>query len=610
MTKSSLVSSRRAPFEGKSFLLAILFLLSQFVDVPFVHAAKNNNYDLPRYEVIPMSPNTTYRQNVCDLHEAFYNGTVRLDKALKGLRLRPLFFALDNSLSPVKDRSGKIEKGSLYPSIRFLDEVAKRGGFTWRNSYGISALPTIGTGRPELLSENGRVNNITSNISNNRQPVVQNPTIDQVLTWGVQSFDFVAMDMIQTSSRAAQGISSFQGYLDASIIMIGNKPDTKSNVGLLTFLEPFDWKVWLMTLFTMVIAAFTYQFMEWVNNGDSDHQDLSNDPVENIFFSFMAFTGDCRYEPRTIYSRIFVTSLAFWGLILSSAYTANLASFLVAQNTPIIPVETIGEAVAAKYSLCVIDSGAVATEIERSFPQAILIRVPPQNLDEIYNRVLSGECDLAVTTIQSWDSARIDGNIDPHCKLQWVGRTFKFAKAGFVGMSDSGELCSNLIRDVLSVHITNMIDEGIDKQIMEDYLTSIQSNTCSSVSSSSATSSENGDEENIQALSLFDLGGLFIVVYVVWFLVCLVAVASAYLKGMKSRRETKALRASQPEDLRLEPAMEASPEIPNCKLGASGCGYGGDGDVLTSERDQLAQKLETMRAQMEEMHTLLQKGKL
>ncbi|OEU08673.1 hypothetical protein FRACYDRAFT_147726, partial [Fragilariopsis cylindrus CCMP1102] len=412
-----------------------------------------------------------------------------------------------------------------------LDAVADRAKFTWRHSYGSSDYSTI-----------TNTNTNTSTTDNNKEQQ-QQPSIDDMLQWGIETFDFIAMDITKTQDRASRGNSFVEGYQDASIIMIGTTTESKSQHmnGLLTFLAPFDWQVWVLTIFTFIVAGLGYQWLEWINDGDSDKQALGyNHPSQTLYYSAMAFTGDCKFEPRTNCARVFVFTIAFWGLILCSAYTGSLASFLVAQNIPGIQVESVGDAVAANYPLCVVKGTATETEIRNTYPQANLIAIPPERQYEIFTNVLDsgsnngngGQCTLAVTTMKDWDIVKHDGQINPDCKLKWIGRTFKFAKSGFVTLSDSGTLCSNLIRDVLSVHISEMIDDGTIKGIIDDYTKSRKTNTCRGGDDDS-----NSDDNGTQALSIIDLGGLFIVVYLVWFVACLAGMINWYFDRRKKERK-------------------------------------------------------------------------
>jgi hypothetical protein len=597
----------------------------------------------PTYTLRPLNYSVSYRQNVCDRQESFHNGNVTLRFALEGLQLRPFFLMGLSRFSPA-DGNGSVPLQTREPAIRILDELAERARFTWRDSYGVGnladALDDGTTGE-----ESNKVN-IAGGPQRNRF----NANLDQILHWAVRTHDlfgngawwykrkrncrpkvFVVLNRLafglaefsKTLSRVANGTSFLEGHIDASIIMVGKADEEVAGVDLFSFLAPFDWQVWLMTLLTMVIAGLVYQWMEWINE-DSDRQDLQKKPSETMYFAALSFNGDIKFQPSTNYARLFVLTIAFWGLILSSAYTANLASFLVTQNAPVLQIETIGEAVAANLPLCVLEGSAQEFEVLNAYPLARLVPIPAENPDRIFTDVLKGRCKLAITPLVGWDIAKRNRTINEGCKLSWIGRTFRFAKSGFASRSDSGTLCTNLIRDVLSVHISEMIDDGTMDSIYRQYFRSIQTIDCNREqdvildftefetleneqqfpSSTTTASSNTADEEAVQSLSLKDLGGLFIVIYVVGFLACIAAIITWYRNRGKKRKKS-ARRIVEEHDLNLEVEID---EDRNGDVGyvtrdnGSGMSSAGTDSV---EQEQLISKLDTMQKELEEMKSLI-----
>lgn len=555
----------------------------------------------PRYTLEPLNFSVSHRQDVCDRNEAFQNGTVRLEDALRGLALRPYFLAGLEGLSPV-DPDGTVPANSRDPSIRILDEVAQRGGFTWRTSFG------------------------ASNINRTVQVNGQRPTsFDPMLAWAIQSFDLVGMEVVKTLDRAASGSSFVEGHIDSSIIMVGMSASEQPSLSMFSFLAPFTWQVWLMTLLTILLAGGVYQWMEWIN-GESDRQQLGDKPTETIFFAALSFNGDIKFEPSTDYARIFVLTLAFWGMILSSAYTANLASFLVAKNTPALQVETVGDAVFANLPMCVLLGTAMESEVRKAYPRANLILIDPRSEYDIYSEVLRGRCTLAVTTLWEWDKTRVDGTSNIDCQLQWIGRVFRFSKSSFATFSDSGNLCSNLIRDVLSLHISRLLDDGTIQEILDEYLSSLQTIECRAAGGESLDSGESDDSDgsgdDIQSLSLQDMGGLFIVVYISGALCCIAALVLWYrkkrgwLKGYGSRRENGEVKTSVSSkigEIKEVGAPGGERHLDACASATSSnqscievCRRGIDSkDGAGGQRDQLVSRLDVMRRDLEEMRSLL-----
>lgn len=239
-------------------------------------------------------------------------------------------------------------------------------------------------------------------------------------------------------------------------------------------------------------------------NKDSDRQELQNKPTETIFFAALSFTGDIKFEPSTDYARLFVFGLAFWSLLMASAYTANLASFLVVENTPSLQVESVEEAVALKLPMCVPAGTISESEVSEAYGDRgpIFKRFPAGEGEEaIYQGVTRGECTVALTTVGSWDEYRRNSQANGECRLSWVGRVEKFIQAGLATFSDSGTLCTSLIRDVLNLHLSEMEADRFIQDAWQKQITA-------------ANNSDNaGKEDSNTRLSLTDMGGLFIFFY-------------------------------------------------------------------------------------------------
>ena len=96
--------------------------------------------ELRKYWISPFDSNqTSIRQDVCHRYIQYRNGDIELRDALQGLEIRPLmdygeFFQYD-------DVDGI---NRLYPGLlsELMDELAKRAGFTWRQSFGVMDDPS------------------------------------------------------------------------------------------------------------------------------------------------------------------------------------------------------------------------------------------------------------------------------------------------------------------------------------------------------------------------------------------------------------------------------------------------------------------------------------
>lgn len=181
----------------------------------------------------------------------------------------------------------------------------------------------------------------------------QTGTFGEFLQWTVQTYDISVAQWSRPLQRISSEVSFPEGVCDGSIIMVGVQ-ESDSNLNIWSFLEPFEWSVWVMILVTFLVAGLVYWWMEWFND-DSDRQKLGNKPTKTIYFAARSFMGEINFQPSTDYARLFVFLLAFWSLLTASAYTANLASFLVVENTPSLQIETVGDAVQLNLPMCVLE---------------------------------------------------------------------------------------------------------------------------------------------------------------------------------------------------------------------------------------------------------------
>lgn len=160
--------------------------------------------------------------------------------------------------------------------------------------------------------------------------------------------------------------------------------------------------------------------------------------------------------------------MALWSLILTATYTANLASLLVESNQDESRiVETIQEAIVYGYPICTWESTNSDAFLKDVFPDAI--RKPKKTLEEMYYGLQTGECAFGLEVIQSWLINQHVPKFNPKCDLEWVGngRVVSASAAGFSTITDSGYKCTGLIRDVINIHMEEMISDGFLRDAWE-----------------------------------------------------------------------------------------------------------------------------------------------
>ena len=444
-----------------SLLLTIVTIL---IRIPVTAAQE---YPNPLFETNQFNTTAKFRQNVCERQRLYDSGEIKsLDLALEGLEIRVnmrlnAYFELDEE--------GKINED--YPGLTavLLDEVAKRGKFTWRDSYSILGRPIGGKSWTDML------------------------------VWSANTYDVVASWWDNTLDRVSKGIVYPESWYDASYILVGKKDsdetDEEEVFNPWSWLAPFDSAVWGLTLLTIVASGLIYMFLDAIDPY-SDKREIRSHPVQSIYLSALGFAGHMDFEPQTHPARLFTISLAMWALLMGAAYTANLASFLVVKNADTtVQVESLKDAVKTTRPICIWDGTQSELLVRKNYPNAELIE-KKEEVDTLRG-VLNGECEVAVASLTSLRVWERDASINSDCELAWVGRKVKDVPAGFAMKQDSGTQCTSLIRDVFHVHMLRMKEDGFIEQAWDEYLTRTATANCDAFtsdtsSSTTTTSSSNG----------------------------------------------------------------------------------------------------------------------
>merc|ERR1712095_241406 len=111
-------------------------------------------------------------------------------------------------------------------------------------------------------------------------------------------------------------------------------------MNILSFMLPFTNSVWFSCLITIIFSGLTYFFLakpikiyedrssDTEETEESEEETHSQDVRTSLYKAAMAFTGNFDFEAETLATRLWSFSMAFWVMLMLTAYTANLASFL------------------------------------------------------------------------------------------------------------------------------------------------------------------------------------------------------------------------------------------------------------------------------------------
>lgn len=456
------------------------------------------------------------RQNVCERHLRFQNDTsLKLTDALEGLQLRTSI--VEGKFFHTREGpTGRIVD-PVYPGIigLLLDELATRAGFTWRDSWALLREPQSGA----------------------------NETFTELLAWSAEFFDVSAFWWDNTVERLQLGLSFPDGYVDGSFILVGvESANVEESINLWAWLKPFDPSVWVLILITIFFSGCMYQLLEVIGNPNRYKGWRTKDSLgNNLFLSTLLFTQHFQFQPRTPASRLLAASMALWALLISSAYTANLASYFVAQNLPSGHISSIDDAIKSKTPLCIWGKAAIFEFVQKTYPDALLI---PKDEDvQVYYALNTGECRYAVVYKNGFDEYARDKKTNPNCNLKQFGRTVQHVTSGFATVADSGRLCTNLIGDVLNIYFREMKADGFVDKVWAEHLARNRDIDC--------TAKEGKDNEASQRVAA-EMAGTFIIHCAVAVVAILLAILTKYCPCLQEsgheKRISKASGLSSDDD--------------------------------------------------------------
>lgn len=454
----------------KTMMLSSLMLLAT---MPSARA------QAPRLIPFPKGSNQTHRSNVCDRFLEYANGQANIRDALKGLNLTVGVVDQLNDVYIHFNEDGTLMDEDPGIFVVVLDELARRGGFNWRDNYGV-VYPPNGT-NPET--------DVTYNWTD-------------VLHEAVLNYDFSFAEWVHNQERRVRGISFPVGWYDASTILVQSRVRNVVQFSVTAFLRPFSNRVWGMIVGVFIVSGMLYWMIDKIANWGTDNE--VNSILYDMFLATMTFTQHHMYwDPSGHGKRIFAFSASFWSLVLASAYTANLASFLVSQGAPAEIATSLAEVEALQITLCVRANAAVEVDLRNRYPQLTL--KTSEDFEGVYQDLIDGNCELLATRPFDFDQFRNNKDINPECTLKWVGRQDNAHKGGPATLVDTKNYCTSLITHVLEIHMNEMLDDHFVDLAWQAHLRNQYSHQCPPKEADSSK-----DVDGQYSLTVLEVGGIFV----------------------------------------------------------------------------------------------------
>lgn len=269
----------------------------------------------------------------------------------------------DASIKPWPEWTGWI------PSL--IAETAKEAGFTYTLQLSSSSATTAyGASDKEVVFAKTRTNETTQTFGSTEQGGFG--TGPPNVHWAGAYVTAPRLDSFEmTASFATAPLS----------LMVKKHPPHWSS-RLKTIVQPINYQLWVVVLVFIAVAAVWSLIIRRNNSGSLKGQHDENgeavlfDPCsvdafqDAIYRSIMSFLVQDLWPYKKVQGKIFAMGWTFWVLIITTAYTANLARYLSADSYSLKPSSILQflshSPGGSPYKACVLEGSAYAKFLQDS----------------------------------------------------------------------------------------------------------------------------------------------------------------------------------------------------------------------------------------------------
>jgi hypothetical protein len=385
---------------------------------------------------------------LCERAIAVSNGSMQLWSALENITLNVGTMLWDDSFLAYNAETGE------YSGLEWdlLQELQQRAGF--KINYDVIEKP--------------------SNVS-----------WTDVLGYMLSRYDLVTVGYWQVTAERTRRFScdSPAEFLDLSYrLIVRNEaaPEKPIQARMFTFLEPFSWEVWLVFVLLTIFTGFVYLFFEKRNLENFPNGVRCSSAADSVLWSFMHITGPGGYAPNTWPGKLVVASWSFFAVLYISAYTANLAGFLLVKSNNNIAYTTMQDALREDAQICV-EKDAPEMWFKRMYKNYPYVTYVQSDLDgrEVLTMLDQYECDAAIVSDMAWRQLRNDRNVNSKCSLKMIDDPLNPIGGGWMSLADYNDRCTAVLRDCLAYHFLDMQDNGRLSDLVQTLFSAYSSDSCS-----------------------------------------------------------------------------------------------------------------------------------
>jgi hypothetical protein len=383
--------------------------------------------------------------------QAVQNGSINISRALDGVTIEVGTALWDEAFLKYDEETGR------YSGLEYhmLLELGARMGFQWNFNFYV---------KPDELEWT------------------------DVLTDMLDKYDLTTYGYwTETPFRArTSGAVSPRVFMDLSyraVTMQVQKDEPALVKRMFQFLEPFEWQVWLALILLIISTGGLYLLFERQNLVSGRDKTVGANVkagAETVYFSFMHFTGPGGLEPSTWSGKLLLASWTWCCVLFISAYTANLASFLVSKNSQDVEYENLLHAMSKNARLCA-EEGPAEKWFKQSYPSYNNIAYVASDLDgkEVLRMLDRGDCDVTLVSYMAWMQSKNDRSVDSGCRMKTIGDALNNLQGGWMTRPAYDGKCTAILRDSMAMHLLDMDSEGKIQTFLDAFY-SLSGSSCGS----------------------------------------------------------------------------------------------------------------------------------
>lgn len=414
-----------------------------------------------------------HHNDFCPRLQAVYDGEILVEQALKDMNISAALSLRGGEDNPI----WKI----------MLDAVAKKGKFN------VDYYETGG--------------------------IAENQTWTEKLFAELSIYDLYVDWWSRNMDRLNKGILFPEGWWEADTIMVV-KMEEKKTLDFWAFAAPFSGDLWILIVCVTIFTGMMYVLMDYLRSRRTGDYELDSDFFRTLYRSFQAFVGHSEFDPKGAMMRLLTLSMNFMFLILISAYTANLASFLVVKNSSKIEINEFNDVMTLRANVCVQRGYPYIDSVSSKYPGSESLMIEFETEKEMYEALQNGDCLVLLSSMEDWKTRERDDTYNIGCGMKWAGRRIEAVPASFA-LRTSKTKCRAVLHDVLDFYLIQMRTDGTIQEIWDNYRDFKLANTCDTGAVVKKATVTQLNVFNMAGIFLFHLSILLIAVFGELTLFCL-----------------------------------------------------------------------------------------